>query len=75
MGVSQVLPYIPLNETFMLPLPITVGVFHGFVAMILASGSVMFFYGHVKFNSFLSAEKEKYHILSKHGHKVRKFVF
>ncbi|XP_045123839.1 protein tincar-like isoform X3 [Portunus trituberculatus] len=61
---------LPVFEGFLLPLPACVAVFTASQVMVLASGSIIYLYGFVKFNSFLSAEKEKYHILSKHGHQV-----
>ncbi|XP_071527440.1 uncharacterized protein [Panulirus ornatus] len=61
---------LPVFEGFLLPLPACVGVFTASQAMVLASGSVLYLYGFVKFNAFLNAEKEKYHILTKHGHQT-----
>lgn len=62
---------LPVFDGFLLPLPASVAVFTASQALVLASGSVLYLYGYVKFNAFLNAEKEKYHILSKHGHQVR----
>ncbi|XP_069191966.1 protein tincar isoform X3 [Procambarus clarkii] len=59
---------LPVFEGFLLPLPVCVAVFSASQTLVLASGSVLYFYGLLKFNAFLNAEKEKYHILSKHGH-------
>ncbi|CAL4079306.1 unnamed protein product, partial [Meganyctiphanes norvegica] len=59
---------LPQYDGFLLPLPILVAVFNAFEAMVLASGSVIYLYGYYKFNGFLNAEKEKYHILNKAGH-------
>ncbi|XP_064078009.1 protein tincar-like isoform X2 [Macrobrachium nipponense] len=67
MGPETVLP---VYEGFLLPLPATLAVFTASQTLVLASGSVLYIYGFVKFNSFLNAEKEKYHILSKHGHQT-----
>ncbi|XP_042859825.1 protein tincar-like [Penaeus japonicus] len=66
-GPSEVLPEF---DGFLLPLPAIFAVFTASQALVLASGSVLYLYGFVKFNAFLNAEKEKYHILSKHGHQT-----
>ncbi|XP_069982540.1 uncharacterized protein [Penaeus vannamei] len=66
-GPKEVLPDF---DGFLLPLPAIFAVFTASQALVLASGSVLYLYGFVKFNAFLNAEKEKYHILSKHGHQT-----
>ncbi|XP_037781938.1 uncharacterized protein LOC119578425 [Penaeus monodon] len=59
-GPKEVLPDF---DGFLLPLPAIFAVFTASQALVLASGSVLYLYGFVKFNAFLNAEKEKYHIL------------
>ncbi|XP_042234255.1 protein tincar-like isoform X2 [Homarus americanus] len=61
---------LPVFDGFVLPLAVCVAVFTAWQALVLASGSVLYLYGFLKFNAFLNAEKEKYHILSKHGHET-----
>ncbi|KAB7497118.1 hypothetical protein Anas_07725, partial [Armadillidium nasatum] len=67
-GFSQ--RVLPVEEGFLMPFLASVALYCASQTLVLASGSVIYLYGYSKFQCFLSAEREKYHILSKHGHET-----
>ncbi|KAF2363614.1 hypothetical protein FHG87_005633 [Trinorchestia longiramus] len=58
-------------EGFIMTVPVTVAVFTITQLLVLLSGCILYHYGWTKFQHFIASEKEKYHIMSKHGYEVR----
>jgi len=57
-------------EPFLMSLSASAVVFTITQALVLFSSFVLYHYGWTKFQHFIASEKEKYHIMSKHGYEV-----